>query len=294
MSRIQTPPSGSQPVPTFISWHQTDIEQRIGFDGGKFTRVNTPLPILLALFLTLILYLTLFLAFRETVVGRMMIDRGFTPYLMSFLFFWSLGIIIFKWSKLQLQRRVLEIAVIPPELDFVLSVSTVDQVLSRIMKSVDDARNFVLFNRLFTVLSNLRNLGRVADVDEMLRSQADLDESTLETSYTLLRGFVWAIPVLGFIGTVMGLSVAIGGFGDVLSKTSDPTALASSLKEVTGGLSTAFETTLLALLLALTLQLLMTFLHKAEEEFLDDCADYCQRNIVSKLRIFAPQPSEVH
>ena len=83
----------------------------------------------------------------------------------------------------------------------------------------------------------------------------------------------------------MGLSVAIGGFGDVLSKTADPTALAESLKGVTGGLSTAFETTLLALLFALILQLIVTFLHKGEEEFLDECSEYCQRNIVGKLRI---------
>ena len=64
-----------------------------------------------------------------------------------------------------------------------------------------------------------------------------------------------------------------------------PTALAESLKGVTGGLSTAFETTLLALLFALFLQLLVTFLHKSEEEFLDECSEYCQKNIVSKLRI---------
>jgi biopolymer transport protein ExbB/TolQ len=153
------------------------------------------------------------------------------------------------------------------------------------MRSVDDSRSFVVFNRVFTALSNLRNLGRIADVDEMLRSQAELDENGMETSYSLLRGFIWAIPVLGFIGTVMGLSVAIGGFGEVLATTTDPTALSDSLKGVTGGLSTAFETTLLALIFALTLQLAVTFLHKAEQEFLDECTEYCQKNIVGKLRM---------
>lgn len=38
----------------------------------------------------------------------------------------------------------------------------------------------------------------------------------METSYALVQGFVWAIPVLGFIGTVVGLSQAIGGFTAVL------------------------------------------------------------------------------
>lgn len=293
MSTSQQIPLSHQPL-DIISWHRQDIEQKFGFPGGRFTRVNTLFPLLMGLGMTIIFYLVMIFAVRDTVVGKMFVDRGFTPYVMTWLFCWSLVIMGFKWSKLNLQKKALTIKIIPGDMDFVLSVTTVDQVLTRIMKSVDDSRNFLLFNRVFTALSNLRNLGRVSDVDEMLRSQAELDESSLETSYSLLRGFIWAIPVLGFIGTVMGLSVAIGGFGDVLSKTSDPTALAESLKEVTGGLSTAFETTLVALLFALVLQLLATFLHKSEEEFLDACSEYCQRNVVGKLRIMPfEQPLEV-
>lgn len=268
-----------------LSWHRNDIEQRFGFHGSRFTGVNSVLSFLVGLGLSIGIYLVMAFVLRGTRVGSMFLDRGFTPYAMTFLFCWSLAIILFKWRKRVFQQKTLQIEIVPADLDFVLSVSTVDQVLSKIMLAIDDPRHFVLFNRIYTVLSNLRNLGRVSDVDEMLRTQADLHESSMETSFSLLRGFIWAIPVLGFIGTVMGLSVAIGGFGDVLSKTSDPAALAESLKGVTGGLATAFETTLLALLFALTLQLVVTFLHKSEEEFLDECSDYCQRNIVGKLRI---------
>ena len=247
--------------------------------------MNSLLTLLMALALSTLVYCLMVFVLSEHQVGKMFLTRGFTPYAMTLLFSWSLVIILIKWRKIGFQRRSLKIEVVPPALDFVLSVSTVDQVLSKITQSIDDTKQFVLFNRVSTALSNLRNLGRISDVDEMLRSQAELDESSMETSYSLLKGFIWAIPVLGFIGTVMGLSVAIGGFGEVLSKTSDPTALAESLKGVTGGLATAFETTLLALLFALLLQLLVTFLRKSEEEFLDECTEYCQRNIVGKLRI---------
>lgn len=268
-----------------LSWTKKDIEQRLGFKGGRFTKVNTTLTFILGLFLAVAIYSPITFMFPESAVGHMFLERGFTPYAMTFLFCWSLIIVFVKSRKLKFQRQTTLIQVIPPELDFVLSVTTVDQVIDNIVLAVDDAKKFVLFNRVFTALSNLRNLGNISDVDEMLRSQADLDESSMETSYALIRGFIWAIPVLGFIGTVMGLSVAIGGFGDVLSKTSDPSALADSLKGVTGGLSTAFETTLLALIFALFLQLMTTFLHKNEEEFLDECSEYCQKNIVGKLRI---------
>jgi biopolymer transport protein ExbB/TolQ len=107
----------------------------------------------------------------------------------------------------------------------------------------------------------------------------------METSYAMVQGFVWAIPVLGFIGTVLGLSEAIGTFGSVLDASDDLSQISSSLKGVTGGLATAFETTLLALVAALIIQLVMTALKKSEEEFLDATVEYCIRNVVGRLRL---------
>lgn len=268
-----------------LKWHEQDIEQRLGFEGGKFTTVNSILSFLGGSLLAVIAYCILAFGYPDTFIGKMFLLRGFTPYVMMFLFMWALVIILIKISKLRLQRRALQVRIVPEENNFVLSVMTVDQVFGRMYEQVDDPRKFVVFNRVHVALSNLRNLGRITDVDEMLRTQGDLDESTMDTSYSLVRGFIWAIPVLGFIGTVMGLSEAVGGFGSVLSETADPQALAQSLKLVTAGLSTAFETTLVALLFALALQLIVTFLQKGEEELLDDCGEYCQREIVGRLRI---------
>ena len=70
----------------------------------------------------------------------------------------------------------------------------------------------------------------------------------MASSYILLNGLVWATPVLGFIGTVLGLSAAIGEFTQTLGVDStDLAAIKLSLTGVTGGLATAFETTLVAL-----------------------------------------------
>jgi biopolymer transport protein ExbB/TolQ len=160
-----------------------------------------------------------------------------------------------------------------------------EQVLSRLFELADDPKRFLLFNRILIAISNLRNLGRVTDVGEILRSRAEHDESVVETSYSMVRSMVWAIPILGFIGTVQGLSTAIGGFGRVLSETGDTTMLIDSLKGVTGGLATAFETTFLALVAALIVQSLMSFLKKREEEFLDDCEEYCHQHVVNRLRL---------
>jgi biopolymer transport protein ExbB/TolQ len=150
---------------------------------------------------------------------------------------------------------------------------------------VDHPNRFLLLNRILVALSNLRNIGRIGDVDEILRSQAEREESMMESSYSLLRGFIWAVPVLGFIGTVLGLSGAIGNFGAVLGQAGDFDAITKGLKDITSDLATAFETTLVALVAALLLQMILTFLKKSEEDFLDDCSEYCLRNVVNRLRI---------
>ncbi len=274
-----------------LSWVRQDIEQRLLFRGGRFTRVNNALSATIGGLLTVLFYAAL-IPFQDSPVADMFMRRGSIPYCITFLTAWCLAILILKWRKLAFQRRSLQFSVVPASHDFVLSSATVDVVLDRTREVVDDPRQFVLFNRIEVALSNLRNLGRVTDVDEILRSQGELDESSMETSYSLLAGFIWAIPVLGFIGTVIGLSSAIGGFGSALKSAENMETLKASLTSVTGGLSTAFETTLQALVAALVIQLLVTFLKKSEQEFLDQCTDYCSRNIVNKLRIMPFEPGD--
>jgi len=222
---------------------------------------------------------------RDTAFADVFINRGPTQIAVVFLFFWSLAILIIKWFKLRLQWKSLDVKVFPNEPGFTLSVATVGRVLDHIHDCVDDPRHFVLFNRIVVALANLRNLGRVGDVDDILRSQASQDESAMETSYALVQGFVWAIPVLGFIGTVLGLSAAIGRFSGVLDDAGDIGKITSALKGVTGGLATAFDTTLVALVAALCVQMLMTVLKKEEEEFLDATMEFGIRNVVGRLRI---------
>jgi hypothetical protein len=213
------------------------------------------------------------------------INRGPTQFAVVFLFFWSLAILTIKWFKLRFQWKSMDVRVIPNEPGFTLSTATVGRVLDHIHNCVDDPRHFVLFNRIVVALSNLRNLGHVGDVDDILRSQASQDESAMETSYALVQSFIWAIPVLGFIGTVLGLSQAIGEFTGVLGEAGDIGQITSALKGVTGGLATAFDTTLVALVAALCIQMLMTVIKKAEEEFLDAAMEFGIRNVVGRLRI---------
>jgi biopolymer transport protein ExbB/TolQ len=263
---------------------RSDIEQRLGFRGARYTGVNSFLSILGAGVLTLLFYIVV-ANFDGTYFADMFRERGFVPYFIVFFSAWACAILFIKWRKLKLQQRALRISFIPEQHDFVLSPANVSDVLSNLYHTVDDPKRFVVLNRVLVALSNLKNLGRITDVEEILRSQSEHDEASMETTYALIRSLIWAIPVWGFIGTVVGLSYAISAFGGVLSKATDVSDISNSLKGVTVGLATAFETTLEGLVAALAIQLLLTFLKKSEEEFLDGCREYCHRNIVNRLRM---------
>ncbi len=101
----------------------------------------------------------------------------------------------------------------------------------------------------------------------------------------LINGFNWAIPVLGFIGTVLGLGSAIGEFGVTIQLADDVDKLKNSLTDVTGGLSTAFDTTLLGLVASIVVQMVMTFRKRQEFLLLDECNEYCQTYVLAKLKL---------
>jgi biopolymer transport protein ExbB/TolQ len=292
-----TPPkaktSSAPPAPTLaLSWSEEEIENRFGFfHAGRYTTINKTLSLLLAIIITALFYL-----FNNAVLSHIPAAQRFSiiftrpaniytigPALV--LFFWGISALYIKSRKLDFQKRALKLAAVPQQPDFVLNEATARTVLERLHSLVDNPRHFILLNRIERALSNLHNIGGIGEVSEILRAQAENDENQIASSYTMVSGVVWAIPVLGFIGTVQGLSLAVGNFGRTIQAGGEVSRLKDSLIGVTGGLSTAFETTLVGLVAALIIQLYLSFLQQKEAEFLDECNDYCHSHVISKLRL---------
>jgi biopolymer transport protein ExbB/TolQ len=279
-----------------LAWSKDDIENRFGFKGGRYTSVNHAFAFLIGALLTGILYaLMLFVFIHLPVVSKvatiyMRPTNQFAVIPATFFFFGGIAILFLKGRKLKFQERALKLSAVPAEPEFILTETTAATVLARIHALVDQPRHFILLNRIDRALSNFKNIGQVNDVSAILRAQAENDEDQVASSYTIVNGLVWAIPVLGFIGTVLGLSLAIGRFTQTLQAAGDLTLIRASLQGVTGGLATAFESTLVALTFTLILQLVITFQQKREMAFLDECNDYCHSHIVSKLRLTDRQP----
>jgi biopolymer transport protein ExbB/TolQ len=290
----QPPAAGAAARPAIVSlsWEDEDIENRWGlFRGGRFTSVNKPFTFILAAAISFVFLWLMYLLHdshsRFQWLGTCFVRPGniYATGPATLFFFWGVVVSLIKIPKLRLQRRALELAAVPQNREFVLNEATAKTVLERVRSLVDDTRYFILLNRIDRALSNLQNIGGVSDVSTILKAQADNDENQIASSYAIIHAMIWAIPVLGFVGTVLGLSTAIKKFTGALEGTTDINQIKDHLREVTSGLSTAFETTLVGLAFALLLHLLSDLVQQKETDFLDECNDYCHAHVVSKLRV---------
>ncbi|MCH7224556.1 MotA/TolQ/ExbB proton channel family protein [Haloferula sp. A504] len=272
-----------------LDWHRNDPEQRLGFNGGRYTNPHKGLCFGIALLLTLLFFAVLiFTAPRLSWLegfADIFVNRGPTQYFAVLFFFWVLAMLAMKKRKLGFQMKAFELPVFPADAHFVLTPDTAQDVTRRMHDMVDSPAHFAVLSRVERALSNLENIGHTADVTAILKDQSENDESQVAASYVLVNGLMWAVPVLGFIGTVLGLSTAIGEFGNTLKQEGDFSGIKESLTGVTGGLATAFDTTLVALVLALVLQLVISFVQSRESAWLDACNEYCSRQLASRLRL---------
>ena len=105
-----------------------------------------------------------------------------------------------------------------------------------------------------------------------IQNHAENETEHLENSYSVPRYFVWALPIVGFIGTVWGIGLSISFFSDTMSSSQAGASVSSLLQQniplVTKGLSTAFDTTLLALVLSVPATGLLVLTERNERDYL--------------------------
>ena len=106
----------------------------------------------------------------------------------------------------------------------------------------------------------------------------------LSISYALPRILVWAIPLLGFIGTVVGISRAVNGFSGFLQDANEIEQLKEGIGNVTQGLSVAFDTTLLALLLSVLVMIPLVLVERSEQRFILETDAYINDTLLPQLR----------
>ena len=114
-----------------------------------------------------------------------------------------------------------------------------ERLLARLDELPERLRESLLAQRLREALQHVRRQGSADKLDEELKYLSDMGAGNAHASYALVRIIIWAIPIMGFLGTVIGITMAIANIS--------PQQLEESLPQVTAGLGVAFDTTAVAL-----------------------------------------------
>lgn len=278
------PRSGPPAVPRgprVQSRADTGGKKRVANENDDGTNVSMLLTSATGLGLTAVFYFLL-LPLPSNYFRDLFYDRGWVTVAEAFLLFWSAAILFFKSMKLRRQRESMLFDLLPESLGRDISVHNADRFADLIRELPVNPGASFLVQRVLRGLEHYTVRRSAAEVSTVLTSQSELDSHSVNSSYALLNVFIWAIPILGFIGTVMGLGTAVGSLG--VQDTSDIEGIKESLGAITGGLGVAFDTTLVALIMSLMLKFPASSLQKAEEDLLNLVDEYCNENLLKRLK----------
>lgn len=230
-----------------------------------------------------VVWLAMMFPLRQYQFGQLFWDRGWVPFATTFLMFWSVGILILKWLNLKQQRESMLLDLLPTEISKEITLKSLDPFVEHINQLPTSAGESFLTNRVLRGIEHFRVRKSAAEVVTMMESQSAIDANNVAGSYTLLKAFIWALPILGFIGTVIGVSAAVASLAGSLESASDMTSMKGALNSVFAGLGTAFDTTLLALIMSMFVKIPTSALQKSEEDLITSVDEYCNENLLRRL-----------
>lgn len=253
--------------------------QRGGWQEEDHANVNFAVSLGIGVVATTLFLLAL-VPFKDKPFGAIFLSRGWVNYAEVFLFVWGMAILLMKWKKMKRQRQAMLLDVVPASLGAEINPATVGGFIDHIYKLPLRLRDSLMVNRVRKALELFEKRNNNGEISSFLNAQSDIDANRSSGSYTLLKVFLWAIPILGFIGTVQGLSVAVGSLS---TGSGDPEELKNSINQLTGGLGVAFDTTLLGLVLSMIMSFPMAAMQKEEEEVLTLIDAFCNEKLMPKL-----------
>lgn len=220
-------------------------------------------PALLSIVVGVILTMALvFIAtpYRSSAVGAFLLERGVTQPITLAIAITVVDYCLRRLIVCRRERRQVGRDWVPRGL---VDLRPADSDV-RTMLILLGQRRSLIANRLCRLLrcfqdSRSRGATRELHQDDIALTQADIEDG-----YGVTRTMIWVLPMLGFLGTVLGISVSIGGFSGLLANVEDLEKVKSSLTAVTGGLSTAFDTTLLGIVTAVLCMVLMSISERSE------------------------------
>lgn len=191
------------------------------------------------------------------------------------LAFWALAIMGYKAVKISRERRLLDVELIPIAEGMRILPEDTREFARQVEALPEDRQRMLLPRALTTALRRFASTHNVQDVSSSTHTLCESEADRLESELSMIRYISWAIPSIGFIGTVRGI-------GEALAQADK--AVQGDIAGVTQSLGVAFNSTFIALLISIFLMFLVHQLQLMQERLVFDSEAYCDDKLIRHMK----------
>lgn len=191
------------------------------------------------------------------------------------LMLWAMSLMGYKAWRSSRERQILRLDLM--SVGEGISILPEDaREYSRPIQALPEAtRELLLPRALLAALQRFASTGNIQDVSGAIRAVCESESERLESELSMVRYIAWAIPSIGFLGTVRGIGQALGQAHQ---------AVQGDISGVTQSLGVAFNSTFVALLISILIMFLLHQLQLAQERSVLDAENYCDHQLVRNLK----------
>jgi biopolymer transport protein ExbB/TolQ len=209
------------------------------------------------------------------------IVRDFEQEACFVLMLWAMAIMASKGVTIARESRQLEANLVPVA-DGVRILPEDSREYARQIEALPMSERRLLLPRVvLAALQRFGATGSIQDASDTARSTAETESERLDSELSMVRYIAWAIPSIGFIGTVRGIGAALG---------QAHRAVEGDITGVTRNLGTAFNSTFVALLISIVLMFLLHQLQLRQERLVLDTEGYVDTHLIRHLQAGAVPP----
>ena len=204
------------------------------------------------------------------------IIRDFEQEACFVLMIWAVAIMTYKGVIAVKEHRLLETDLVPVSEGTRILPEDAREYARQIQSLPADEQRFLLPRALLAALHRFRATQNIQDVSTTAHGVCDSESDRLESELSMVRYIAWAIPSIGFIGTVRGI-------GDALAQAHK--AVEGDIAGVTQSLGVAFNSTFIALLISIVLMFLLHQLQLHQERLVLDTETYLDDHLIQHLQV---------
>ena len=201
--------------------------------------------------------------------------RDFEQETCFILMLWAMSLMGYKALMATREKKVMELDLIPLNQGTSILPEDTREFSRPIQALPEEQQSFLLPRALLTSLHRFRSTRNIQDVSNAVTTICESESDRLDSELSMIRYIAWAIPSIGFLGTVRGIGQALGQAHQ---------AVQGDIAGVTQALGVAFNSTFVALLISIVIMFLLHQLQLTQERLVLDAEDYCDNRLVRHLQ----------